>query len=112
MKVAKQAFLTIPVFLFVIGMVQPVAAQEWKNLSSNNSYGPASVQSLLNLPSWVKREVSGQNKVELPKVPPQHFAGKDMLRLNNEQSREYAREGSWAPLETKPGEESFHLFTF
>ena len=112
MKVAKLALIAIPVFLFLVSGVQPVAAQEWKSLSNDNSFGPPSVQSLLKLPSWMKREMSGENKVELTRVPPQHFTGKDMLRLNNEQRREYAREGSWAPLETKPGEESFHLFTF
>ena len=112
MKAAKTSLIAIPVFLFFFSAVQPAVAQEWKTLTNKNSYGPPSVQSLLKLPSWVKREMSGENKMELTKVPPQHFTGKDILRLNNDQRREYAREGSWAPLETKPGEESFHLFTF
>ncbi len=111
MKTTKHMFMAIPVILFLLSMVQPVVGEERNSLSDDNPFDSPSVQSLLKLPSWIKGELSGQHKTESTKKTSRH-TGRDLLRLNSEQIREYARPGSWAPLQTKPGEENFHLFTF
>ena len=112
MMKTRRLFLATPVLLFMLILVQPVAAQEWKSLSDENGLGSPSIQSLFKLPDWVKREASGLNQPKVTKEPPPHYTGRDILRLDNDRRHEYAREGSWAPLETKPGEENFQLFTF
>lgn len=111
MKTIKHMFMAIPVILFLLSTAQPVIGEERKSFSNDNPFDSPSVQSLLKLPSWIKRELSGQHKTESTKKPSRHTGG-DLLRLHSEKIREYARQGSWAPLETKQGEENFHLFTF
>ncbi|GJL66588.1 MAG: hypothetical protein NPIRA05_15590 [Nitrospirales bacterium] len=112
MKTTKQLSMAIPIILFLLSTVQAAVGAERKSLSDDYPFDSPSVQSLLKLPSWVKRELLGQHKTEATKKPSRHFTGGDILRLNRDRIREYSRHGSWAPLETKPGEESFHLFTF
>jgi len=115
MKTTKQMFMAIPVILFLLSTAQPVIGEERKSqsLSDDNPFDSPSVQSLLKLPSWVKRELSGEHKTKSTKKPSRHFiTGRDILKLNSDQIREYTRQGSWSPLKTKPGEENFHLFTF
>ncbi|WP_447968896.1 hypothetical protein [Nitrospira sp. M1] len=112
MKTTKHIFMAIPAILFLLSMAQPAVGEERKSLSDDNPFDSPSVQSLLKLPSWVKRELSGQHKTESTKKSSRHFTGGGILKLNSDRIREYSRHGSWAPLESKPGEESFHLFTF
>ena len=112
MKTTKQKFMVIPVILILLSTVQPVIGEERKNLSDDHPSDSPSDQSFRQVPPWIKRELAGLHKMESTPNPPRYVMGRDVLRLNSDPSREYARQGSWAPLVAKPGEESFHLFTF
>lgn len=104
--------ILIGFLVLFFGLAHSVAAQEWNILSKENGPGFESVRSFLEMP-FVSREYrSASKKSEQRKLQYHPPTGQDLIRSENDRNREYAREGSWAPLETRPGEESFHLFTF
>ncbi len=112
MKKTKQVLAIAPVILILFSFVQSAGAQEWKILSGESGPGIGSVKTFIQSTLGAQEEPSDLKSTELPRKTPHYLTDREVVRLNNDRNREYAREGSWAPLETKPGEENFHLLTF
>jgi len=112
MKITKQWLTIISVLLFLISFAQSAAAQEWKILSDESRPSIGSVKSFIQSTLGAQEQPSDLKRSETTRDSFQYLTDRELVRLNNDRTREYAREGSWAPLETKPGEENFHLLTF
>ena len=112
MKKTKHLILVVASVLFLLSFVQSATAQEWKVLSRESDPGIGSLTSFLQSTLGMEEEAANLRKSGPITEPSQRLTDRDLMRLNNDRNREYAREGSWAPLETKPGQENFHLFTF
>ena len=112
MSTTKPWLTILAVSMFTVSFAQSAAAQEWKILSDDNRPGLGSVKSFIQSTLGPHEKPSDLRRSEPTKDSFQYLTDREILRLNNDRTREYAREGSWAPLETKPGEENFHLLTF
>ena len=99
------------VLTFALATAQTVGAQEWLILSKDGALIAQSSDESLKKGPVTEKDRLTLNSMEA-NAPEGIMSGQDHLRLDDFQYREYNRQGSWAPLDTKTGEENFRLFSF